>query len=543
MRMKKLICLLTVAILLVSMVGCAPISDIVEEEAADNRSTNTDDTVTQEAQTEESGEATQKATEEVTQEAQTEQRPDVLGDIQNINQSDELLQYMNQYAEVSTTEEMDAMVERLEQLWELTISDYDEDVSGLMLLSDNTVQQMMDNYNLETRQIDSTKIVNFDAIELIDQCQQSGFRFGVQEGYLYIEENYSVLEPYTTYMSEKMAKYIALVNEARLNPYAQDGMICINWNELALRVGAYEEYLMNVDETNPKIQTLYRYALLAWLTGMDNSPIIDMETHEVNAETMQSYEAYPFDTPTEEIVSEWVEYLETHDSQEIYNDGLYNQVNVMIDRHLGDITNQSACVYEEIMADDSHKHVIVEMTYPEIFIKDNQAASDAINQQIRGEVEASANWVIEAAEMDFEDEEELEFMPTYGSYSSFSVEQNSQGILSIRIIYSDYLGGAHGNYGSVAYNYNTKTGEAMNIEDLFVDGYNYNQKIIDEVTRQIEASEDLSEVYWAEGLPDYQIFFTEGYIAVIYTPYVIGPYAAGEPTFYIPYSYFEDGLR
>jgi hypothetical protein len=515
--MQKLIWLLMAPLLLVIiMVGC---TEIEAENAA----------------------KTNKQAQE--QETEGEKLISIIEEIETIDQADGLLQFMNQHIQAATTNEVDTMIKRLQERWETTIETNADAVFGLMALSDNTYQQMMDNFDEVTHQINSENIENVEARKLIEHCQQAGLGFFMEEGCFYIAPWYGVLEPFTAFMSEKMATYIALIQENTINPVAQDAMLCITWEQLADRIKTYENYLMNIDESDEEILMLYRNAVTIWLAGVDNSPIFLYGNGQINPEVLQSYQSFQSETPTTEMVSDWLAYLENSDVEGRCYERMFDEANKKINRYIGKITNQCACIDDNTVIDDSQQHFYMEMAYPIVTIKNNQSASDRINTTIREYAENSAEWVKEAAIADFSDEDAMAGIANYDLYSDYSIEKNSKGVVSILMNYFDYMGGAHGSYYCQPYNYNTVTGEEINFGDFFVEGYDYNQAIIDEVKNQINESRELNEVYFEEGLSDYILYYQDNGIVVLYNPYVIAPYAAGQPTFFIPFDFFGKALK
>jgi hypothetical protein len=110
------------------------------------------------------------------------------------------------------------------------------------------------------------------------------------------------------------------------------------------------------------------------------------------------------------------------------------------------------------------------------------------------------------------------------SVKPFSYQNNS--IVSLVYNFYQYSGGAHGNYGCTAFNYNKKNGTPVTIENLSTN--------IDELTAIaekafVEQNGELSD-YWFEDnifyLPDV-FYFAENKIVFYYNIYEIASYSAG----------------
>jgi len=106
---------------------------------------------------------------------------------------------------------------------------------------------------------------------------------------------------------------------------------------------------------------------------------------------------------------------------------------------------------------------------------------------------------------------------------------------------SSYTGGAHGNYGSLAYNYDKYTGESIKLEDMFVAHYKESLRVIaeQEYRRQngIMSHESLTAHDWFENkfiLPASIGLGSDG-LHLEYAPYEIKAYAAGTTSLVVPY--------
>jgi hypothetical protein len=98
-------------------------------------------------------------------------------------------------------------------------------------------------------------------------------------------------------------------------------------------------------------------------------------------------------------------------------------------------------------------------------------------------------------------------------------------------------------------NFDYTTGLRLTAEDVFsVPEDIYRTRILDEILKQIEknGAENYFEEY-REYLPQIfnpdQFYLTEEGIVYYFPPYDIAPYAAGVPSFLIPFSAMEDILE
>lgn len=130
----------------------------------------------------------------------------------------------------------------------------------------------------------------------------------------------------------------------------------------------------------------------------------------------------------------------------------------------------------------------------------------------------------------------------YEYQETYRVEQNSGDYLSIVFEQYEFTGGAHGMSHDTAYTFNPDTGDKVELRDLFSDDVDY-ESIINERVRSGVPDEgtNFDLIVGFEGIdPETdQFYVTEEGPAVYFQPYEIGPYAAGIPSFTVPWDAFE----
>ncbi|MCT4618320.1 MAG: DUF3298 and DUF4163 domain-containing protein [Marinisporobacter sp.] len=182
-------------------------------------------------------------------------------------------------------------------------------------------------------------------------------------------------------------------------------------------------------------------------------------------------------------------------------------------------------------------------------------------------IQSKINQMFEKEALDFKDEIEMwakegvedakkydyEMRP-YSVYVDFEEKKNEGELLSIYTTYYEYTGGAHGMYNDIAYNIDLKTGKILELKDLFKEDYDYekviNEKIKEQIDRINKASEENGSednyMYYEgfEGIrKEHSFYLKDNKLGIYFGLYEIAPYAAGIPTFEIPLSTFEKGLK
>ncbi len=118
----------------------------------------------------------------------------------------------------------------------------------------------------------------------------------------------------------------------------------------------------------------------------------------------------------------------------------------------------------------------------------------------------------------------------------FYTKKNSDNMLSILLNYYKYSGGAHGYYEYKSYSIDMRSGEFLELKNLFKSNSDYKKVIDSEIRRQIESKAksdpQYEGIYQFEGIKDNQKFYIQDDNLIIYFDlYEIAPYAAGIPEF------------
>ena len=121
-----------------------------------------------------------------------------------------------------------------------------------------------------------------------------------------------------------------------------------------------------------------------------------------------------------------------------------------------------------------------------------------------------------------------------GDPSTYETSDLSINLINSRLIvwgysFANYMGGAHGFYGSRFLNFSIKLAKILSLDDLFVTGF---EDPLNNLIRNVVKMEYEDEVYNPDEIDD--IEFTRNFrltnygIEFIYDPYEIGPYSSGE---------------
>jgi hypothetical protein len=168
--------------------------------------------------------------------------------------------------------------------------------------------------------------------------------------------------------------------------------------------------------------------------------------------------------------------------------------------------------------------------YPQVEGMENKAAENIVNQELK---QLSLIKPIES-------DTQLEY-----SYSGdFLVEFFKGSLLVLNLNgYEYYFGAAHGMPSDVYPHINLATGEIYELKDLFKENSNYVAVLSDIVGEQIKNMGENSYVFpdTYKGIREDQPFYVdEDTLSIYFQPYEIAAFAAGFPTFKIPFSEIMD---
>lgn len=181
------------------------------------------------------------------------------------------------------------------------------------------------------------------------------------------------------------------------------------------------------------------------------------------------------------------------------------------------------------------------------------ALKEALAEDFSGAKEEIYETLIEDAREDYNsrDEEGKNFFYGYSSVEKAELARSDSSVVSFRMYYNDYMGGAHGMYAYGGKTYDTQSGQSLELADILTDAEGFYAKAIDYIPVELE------EKYGENLFPDYKDSVAETFngdwsvnwylnatgVVIAYSPYTVGPYAMGAPEVVLPYSEFSDYIN
>ncbi|MDF7813586.1 DUF3298 and DUF4163 domain-containing protein [Hymenobacter sp. YC55] len=132
-----------------------------------------------------------------------------------------------------------------------------------------------------------------------------------------------------------------------------------------------------------------------------------------------------------------------------------------------------------------------------------------------------------------------DYMLRYEDQAATHVLWNQQNLLSLGFFTYSYTGGAHGNYGTSAVTFDTRTGRALRFSDIFRPNSDAQlSTLLEQAVRRVlhqPASVKLDDFLFVKKMPvSHNLYLTSGGVVFIYTPYEIASYAQGELRLFVP---------
>jgi len=179
----------------------------------------------------------------------------------------------------------------------------------------------------------------------------------------------------------------------------------------------------------------------------------------------------------------------------------------------------------------------------------HQLINTSVEKMIKGNaptITASLDSFITEAKNFFE---EFPDVPTgYGLEIEQSVLLNTPTILTIEAFNYAFTGGAHGNYGTVYYNFDAITGQVIDLKDILVADYAVSlKKIAEPIFKKNYLEEGMTNYSDAGFYFENDVFkmtdnfaITKEGLKFLYNPYEVAPYALGQQEIVIPFASLKD---
>lgn len=173
---------------------------------------------------------------------------------------------------------------------------------------------------------------------------------------------------------------------------------------------------------------------------------------------------------------------------------------------------------------------------------------DNINNNIRNDIMEFKREMEEAADKygaEMKSAGQKNIIP-YGASNIYIVTYNENNILSVSIVYDEYIKMRH-YYIRAPYNFDLSTGKSMSVKDLFISGTDYrkliNNEIVNELRRNSSKYFPGAAQNFKEIAIDQPFYIEDGNIVLFFGFNEIAPSASEIPAVKLPFTLFRGHIK
>jgi len=200
-------------------------------------------------------------------------------------------------------------------------------------------------------------------------------------------------------------------------------------------------------------------------------------------------------------------------------------------------------------SNDSVVLVTLDMSYPEIKLKDNTLSQEKINKRYQLIAKNFYTYVsvtlVKNAQKEYEDsiKDDFPFRP-FDAVMKYTVTLNDYCHLSTYFDRYEYTGGAHGNTRRSSDNWDLQTGKRVEMQDLFKPGTDYKKSVIEQIIKIADKEYTENPYIYFDNYKELIVKYFDPKsfnlnpktLSVYYQQYDIGPYVSGIIVFELPYA-------
>lgn len=209
-------------------------------------------------------------------------------------------------------------------------------------------------------------------------------------------------------------------------------------------------------------------------------------------------------------------------------------------------TNAASSTRAEVVTKTYKDHHFLK--YPQVFELNNAVAQKKINDILTTHIQESYKGYLHLKKSmeEYKKEADCKKMPftcQYSYHTSYKIQYNQNGKVSILLYDYMYSGGAHGLTYITAYNFNLKTGKQYTLSSILTSKTKFLK-----VTKYAKGymikhpAIFFVDDYTLENFKvnnSTQFYFTDQGIYLIFQEYEVAPYAAGNPIIQVPRSIYK----
>ena len=189
---------------------------------------------------------------------------------------DEIIKFIGDNISQVSKEDASIMIDKLEEEQKKSLPKLDEKFYGDSSFQSKMLDLYMKNYDIE----DIYNTDDEELKELLTETKETGYKVETAEGMFFPIINYKFYEKYSSYVTDDMADYIAImVMESNKVP-AKDGALVIGWDEVIKRALSQEKFIEKYPESLKvnDMKELYNKYVRFIFFGLNNTPLFDYDS-------------------------------------------------------------------------------------------------------------------------------------------------------------------------------------------------------------------------------------------------------------------------
>ena len=157
---------------------------------------------------------------------------------------------------------------------------------------------------LENNESAGSQLEKTPSSEAVKQLKTSLASYGIlltsSEGAFYLEpQTEYLLKNFGSFLSSSYREYLTIGSKEQKTRFAEDGTILIPTDSLTSRIVAWENFMTKYPDfiSIKMAQDQYAQYLGAYLAGMDNSRVFNLETNQLSDSSRSSFESFVLKNP------------------------------------------------------------------------------------------------------------------------------------------------------------------------------------------------------------------------------------------------------
>ncbi|MFA5528652.1 MAG: hypothetical protein WC996_08545 [Peptostreptococcales bacterium] len=200
----------------------------------------------------------------------------------------ELVDYMDENISLLSKENASMIINQYEKAQKDNLPSFEEEFDDQVIQAE-IFEHYMTNFNLD----DMRNTENEALINLLKKADDTGYRVETAEGMFFPIIDYNFYNKYSSYVTEDMKSYIAIMIVESDEMPAKDAALVIGWDEVIDRAYSLEKFINEYPDSSriEEIKALYEKYVNFTLYGLVNTPLFSHDSKIMKEEAKNIYRA------------------------------------------------------------------------------------------------------------------------------------------------------------------------------------------------------------------------------------------------------------